>query len=122
MTPDQAIAAADRAAQAAGNFGGKRGWLDEIGAAGRLGEAVAFVRGNRDAPAEALYLTVRREPVAWADLRPQKRVAVEVFRATLCACDMLVPAAAPVVAPAARGHLVEPAIERGAGFGERETW
>lgn len=88
MTPLEIAKAADRAACVCGGSG-KGGWLADIGAAGDVAAAAAAVRRFPDAPAEALFLTLTREPVAWRDLQARKRVAVEIFRATLLVMDRL---------------------------------
>ena len=121
ITREIAVASADRAANAAGNFSNKPGrtWLNEIAAGGRLDDAAAFVRAHPDAPAEAVFLAVRREDIAWRDLQAQKRVAVEVFRATLLVCDKMIDDPAPRLVPRMRGHLDAPAIERDATISAR---
>lgn len=86
MKTNENVKSADRAANA---VAGKQGWLHDIGVPGGLEVAAFFVRRHPDAPAEALWLTMRRDPVAWRDLQPRKRVAVEVFRAVLLLLDRL---------------------------------
>lgn len=110
MTPADAVAAAERAANATCRSGPKDGgFLGLLGCGGRIAMAAEFVRANPDAAAEAVFLTVRRDrALAWRDLEARKRAAVEVFRATLLICDRLVPPAPAVVQrPAADSYLLD---------------
>lgn len=68
-----------------------------------------YARTFSDAPAEAIYLHFRRSrAVGWRDLDARKRVAFEVFKATLAICDRLVvhdALAAPAMS--ARSYIAE---------------
>lgn len=94
MTRDQAMAAADRAANAAGRYGPDPGaWLvgecaEDLIACARL------VRDWPEFPACNIYarLYQRHLAVPWSRLNPRRRVALEVFRASLLALDRLVAA------------------------------
>jgi hypothetical protein len=124
MTPLDIARAAERAANACGGCG-KNGFLAEIGAPGALDAAAAHVRAHPDAPAEALFLALTREPVTWRELMARKRVAVEIFRASLLVMDRL--AAADAVeaearrprAPAPLPPADNPLTETTAGAWER---
>lgn len=123
MTPSDAVAAAERAANATCRAGQKEGgFLQAIGAGGRLDDAAAFVRRFPEAPAEALYLELSRRAgeVSWASLEARKRAAVEVFRATLAICDRLVAAeAAPPETRKPDLSRLERSIERSPSLGTR---
>lgn len=123
MTQQEALEAADRAANAAGRCRPKEGgWLAECGCRVDLVEAARFVRGHVLAPAEAVYLHLRRDQgIAWGDLEARKRVAVEVFRGCLVVLDRLVEAPIATVARPASDWLGEGIGERDPGIDDKEV-
>lgn len=112
------VEVATRAANAVSRS--KGGWLADIDAEGRGQRAAEFVLSHQDAPAEAVFLEVSKAGVPWTEIAPVKRVAVEVFRATLLIAQRLVDADTPRHATAAADLTrLEPAITREARIGDR---
>lgn len=125
MTNDEAIQAANRAANAVMMLPRHQSWIAtcfgwrlENKDAG-VEHCVAFVRSQKDAPAEALYIEMRKAGCPeWAEAKPLVRATVEVFVGTLRACDQLV-IAPPVAATRRGGYLLEQDDDMASGMDER---
>ena len=126
MNHDDAVLAANRAANAVMMLPRHQSWVTECfgwrfeNKAEGLRYATDYVRKHADVPAEALYIEMRGKVPDWRDARALVRAAVEVFVGTLRICDKL--AAALVVlppAPAQHGFLSERDDEMADGMDER---
>lgn len=125
MTNDDAVLAANRAANAVMMLPRHQSWIAECfgwkveNKRDGVEYAATYVRTQPEAPAEALYIEMRsaQSPV-WEEAKPLVRVAVEVFVGTLRCCDKLVPPA-PLAARAGGGWLTEHDDEMADGMDER---
>ena len=124
MTPNDAMQAANRAANAVMMLPRHQSWLCQaLGwpaeCHGKLLENAAFfVRVREFAVAEALYIELAAEKAKpWLECRPLVRAAFEVFCGTLKACDKLVPEAP--AAPPTMGYLRDTDDEVAPGLDER---
>jgi hypothetical protein len=122
MEAVDALRAADRAACAAAKIKVEVGrWLLVAGCHRSIEAAAAFVRAHPKAPAEALYLTLRRDKrMPWTELAPAARVSLEVFRATLLVLDTLVEPVYVVTRRARHERLAEREDGRLPGMSDRE--
>jgi len=126
MTSEEAIQAANRAANGVMMLPKHQSWVSSCfgwsieNHRKGLAHCVAFAREQKDAPAEALYIEMRRETCpAWGEAKPLVRAAVEVFVGTLRACDKLVVTAPPAAPSTVGGFLREQDDEMAAGMDER---